>query len=148
MRYGFLVDADNCIGCRTCAVACKDANSYELGVGFRNVKAYSVGTYPDVRTYRVSYVDAEPKMSPKTGKECMCDFCAHIQAEGEQPACVASCPMRAIEYGVLEDLVAAHPHARIVDSFPALEKADLEQPFCKYIIKDVMLDEDFEEILI
>ena len=55
MAYGFLVDANNCIGCRTCAVACKDANSYELGVGFREVRAFATGEYPEVRQYNVPF---------------------------------------------------------------------------------------------
>lgn len=30
MRYGMVVDLDRCIGCRTCAVICKDHNARYL----------------------------------------------------------------------------------------------------------------------
>ena len=47
-RIGFLVDATNCIGCHTCEVACKDANNYLLGCGFREVASFACGQFPDV----------------------------------------------------------------------------------------------------
>lgn len=40
-----------------------------------------------------------------------CDGCIQLRANGEQPACVASCLMRALEFGPIEDLIAAHPDA-------------------------------------
>lgn len=148
MTYGFLVDANNCIGCRTCAVACKDANSYELGVGFREVRTYVTGAYPEVRQYNVSFVDASPRTAPKTGETCKCDFCAAIRGEGEQPACVAACPMRAIEWGDLDEIRAKHDGKRIESSFPAIEALGQAQSHCLYVLKDCMLDTDFDQIII
>lgn len=148
MSYGFLVDANNCIGCRTCAVACKDANSYELGVGFREVRAYVTGEYPEARQYNVAYVDANPRVAPKTGEEVRCNFCAHIRAEGEQPACVAACPMRAIEWGDLDEICVKHEGKRIASSFPAIEELGQAQKHCLYIVKDCMLDEDSDLLAI
>ena len=31
-RKGFFFNQDNCIGCRTCQIACKDKNDNEIGV--------------------------------------------------------------------------------------------------------------------
>lgn len=40
-----------------------------------------------------------------------CDACKQLREAGEQPACVAACPMRAIEFGPYDELMAAHPDA-------------------------------------
>ena len=33
-----------------------------------------------------------------------CDFCADLVGAGGRPACVTACPMRALDFGPLEDL--------------------------------------------
>lgn len=40
-----------------------------------------------------------------------CDTCKPLRDLGESPMCVAACPLRAIEFGEWDDLVAAHPDA-------------------------------------
>jgi anaerobic dimethyl sulfoxide reductase subunit B (iron-sulfur subunit) len=45
-----------------------------------------------------------PQLIEKEGKAAKCDFCADIIDRGEDPACVASCPMRALHYGDVEEL--------------------------------------------
>ncbi len=40
-----------------------------------------------------------------------CDGCKQLRDAGEDPACVASCPMRALEFGPIEELASAHPDA-------------------------------------
>ncbi len=37
VRYGMVIDVDRCIGCRTCAVICKDANAQPEGVWWNRV---------------------------------------------------------------------------------------------------------------
>ncbi len=37
-----------------------------------------------------------------------CNFCADYLAEGKPPSCVAACPMRALDYGELEELERRH----------------------------------------
>lgn len=44
----------------------------------------------------------------KIGK---CDGCLDLLTRGEAPACIAACPMRAMEFGLLEELQARHPEA-------------------------------------
>ena len=38
-----------------------------------------------------------------------CDGCINLRAAGEKPACVAACPMRALDFGPIDELRAAHP---------------------------------------
>lgn len=40
-----------------------------------------------------------------------CDACKPLRESGEHPACVAACPMRALEFGPIDELAAAHPNA-------------------------------------
>ena len=45
-----------------------------------------------------------PQYNEKIFKSNKCDFCQDLQAKGEEPVCVAACPMRAIEFGPVEEL--------------------------------------------
>ncbi|BAK44193.1 4Fe-4S dicluster domain-containing protein [Eggerthella sp. YY7918] len=52
-----------------------------------------------------------PQYIESLQKTHKCDACIQLRGAGEQPACVAACPMRALEFGSIEDLRAAHPDA-------------------------------------
>jgi anaerobic dimethyl sulfoxide reductase subunit B (iron-sulfur subunit) len=62
-----------------------------------------------------SCATACPYSAPSLDKETMkmekCDFCRELLAEGETPACVAACSMRAIEYGDIGTLKSRYPEA-------------------------------------
>ncbi len=45
-----------------------------------------------------------PQYDPKAGRVVKCNMCLGRTAEGEPPACVAACPLRAIEVGPFEDV--------------------------------------------
>ena len=45
-----------------------------------------------------------PKYLEKEGKAGKCDFCVDLIDKGEDPACVASCNMRVLKYGDIEEL--------------------------------------------
>lgn len=75
MAFGFYFDMTRCIGCRACQVACKDKNRLGVGTLYRGVKSYTVGTFPDVKTYSYS---------------ASCNHC-------EDPICMKNCPVGAIE---------------------------------------------------
>jgi anaerobic dimethyl sulfoxide reductase subunit B (iron-sulfur subunit) len=74
-QYGFDFDADKCVQCHACEVACKSFNSGELGVRWRRVVSIWDGQYPNVTTRSISLA------------------CMHC---GE-PACEAVCPTGAIK---------------------------------------------------
>lgn len=85
MRYGFYFDADKCIGCKTCVMACKDVKNLPSGVSYRRVYNIAAGTWQegpdgipvpaDVYSYSVSIA------------------CGHCK----EPSCVAACPQKAIQ---------------------------------------------------
>jgi anaerobic dimethyl sulfoxide reductase subunit B len=45
-----------------------------------------------------------PQFNPNKFKSDKCDFCMDLLEKGEDPVCVSSCRMRAIEYGPIEEL--------------------------------------------
>ncbi len=74
VTYKFLFDADLCIGCSACEVACKIKNEVPVGSRRRGVVEIERGKYPNVQKYSVSLA---------------CMHCA-------DPSCMAACPTRAI----------------------------------------------------
>ena len=54
-----------------------------------------------------------------------CDFCVDLQAKGEQPVCVATCPLGAIKFGPIDELRAKYGS---VDSVKGLPEASITHP--------------------
>lgn len=106
-------DWERCIGCRYCEVACP------YGVNYFNWKEPSKNYYlpwdgqgdGNVPPYRNPDLDERhgPEQRPIAGggryKGVMekCTFCAHRLDKGQLPACVRSCPTRALRFGDRED---------------------------------------------
>lgn len=79
-RYAMVIDTKRCIGCNSCAVACKSENNVPNNIWWN--KAYTIGG-DNVDTPEGVYPDL--KMSHRT---LACQHC-------ENPACTRSCPVRA-----------------------------------------------------
>jgi anaerobic dimethyl sulfoxide reductase subunit B (iron-sulfur subunit) len=73
-QYGFCFDADKCVLCRACEVACKAANNVEPGIKWMRVVEIWGGVYPNVT--RAFFTLA----------------CMHCG----KPTCVEACPTGAI----------------------------------------------------
>ncbi len=87
------VDANTCIGCRYCMVACP--------YGARQfVESASAEYFPGK-----GLTPYETLMSSKhqTGTVEKCTFCQDRLAQGLQPACVITCPVVAMTFGDIED---------------------------------------------
>jgi DMSO reductase iron-sulfur subunit len=62
-----------------------------------------------------------PQYNEAAGVMTKCDFCKDEIDAARPPACVAACPMRALDYGPLEDLQAKY--GRLAGVFPMPEPA-------------------------
>lgn len=68
-----------------------------------------------------------PQFREEIGKVGKCDMCKDLIANGENPACIDACPMRAIEYGELEELKAKYGNES-VNELPTLPLASITSP--------------------
>lgn len=75
-----------------------------------------------------------------------CDACIELRANGEQPACVAACPMRALEFGPIDELAAAHPDA--VKDIAILPDSSTTSPCTLIDARPAALEDDFVEVLL
>lgn len=73
-QYGFYFDADRCVQCRTCEVACKSVHNIEPGIKWMRVVDIWGGVYPNVTR----------------------DFFALACMHCGKPACIEACPTGAI----------------------------------------------------
>ncbi|MBL4584304.1 MAG: dimethyl sulfoxide reductase anchor subunit [Pseudomonadales bacterium] len=85
-QHGFVLNADNCIGCHACEAACSEKNDNPAHIAFRSVGFVEGGTHPDYQRLNISMA---------------CNHC-------EDPVCLKGCPTGAYtkfaEYGaVLQD---------------------------------------------
>lgn len=190
-QFGFYYDADNCIGCHSCQVACKDTNRLMVGENFRTVKTYCTGSGYTPGMYHISMACnhcAQPNCIPACPEgalvrneeglvvvdeqactgcgDCLdacpyhaitmmaegivgkCDGCIDLRAQGEQPACVATCPQRVLELGDIEDLGRRHQGENLNPDAAPLGNASSVKPNLVMRIKDCMTDADYDEIVI
>ena len=124
-QYGFYFDSSRCTGCKTCELVCKDYHDLGPGILFRRVYDYEGGAWArkDEETglvnsdpavcigcgtcrsacpYDAPRIDADSNVSRK------CDGCLARVREDEEPMCVGACPLRALEFGPIEELREKH----------------------------------------
>lgn len=74
-----------------------------------------------------------------------CDACKALRDAGRNPVCVDACPMRAIEFGELDELRAAHGDD-LTSELPVLPSADVTHPNLLLRASVGALREDFREV--
>ena len=134
-QYAFYFDSTRCTGCRTCEMACKDYKDSSEGIHFRKVYDYEGGTCS---------MDDDGQFSSQAFVYHMSLGCQHcndpacvqvcptgamhkdaetglvsVDAEGKNPICVDACPLRALEFGPLEDISGMGEVADIAPLPPA-----------------------------
>lgn len=87
-QYGFLIDIDNCYGCKTCSMACKSENRTAPGVLWRRVREFN-GESPATQGFI--------SMS--------CNHC-------DDPQCMKVCP--ADTYHKRDDGIVVQDHERCI----------------------------------
>lgn len=85
-----IVDSAKCIGCGACAKACP----------------WGAPQYFEA-------LEKTPLGSPEHPHMTKCDMCVDRLRAGLKPACVASCPGRALECGPMDELRKLHPEATL-----------------------------------
>ncbi|MFB3163151.1 DMSO/selenate family reductase complex B subunit [Neobacillus sp. 179-J 1A1 HS] len=60
-----------------------------------------------------------PQYNKETFKSNKCNFCMDLQEKGEDPVCVATCPLGAIEYGPIEELRKKYGDIRQIKGMPS-----------------------------
>ncbi|MBO4352864.1 MAG: hypothetical protein J5818_05165 [Eggerthellaceae bacterium] len=135
-KLGFYFDAESCIACHTCQVACKDVHGLPVGTNYRIVRSFCTGSGWEPRIYHISL--------PAQG----CDLCKSLRDIDEEPACVVSCPMRAIEFGDIEELRAKHAGEPLEDHCAAIANEDMCNKNFVMRVKNCMMDPDFDEYFV
>ncbi len=79
--------------------------------------------------YEAPQFGAEPEARMQ-----MCNFCPERLAEGKKPTCVDSCPLRALDAGPLEEIVAKYGDTRKAAGF-----ADTERTQPSLVVKPAIL---------
>ena len=99
------------LGCQHCAMPAymakcpQGAIEKDTKTGLVHInqeKCTGVGACVETCPYNVPIVDKA------LGKGVKCDGCADRVAEGKSPICVEACPLRALEFGDIEELRAKH----------------------------------------
>jgi len=171
------VDSTRCTNCRTCEIACKDANNAGVGRRMRRVRTFEGGEFPAIFAYNISmscnhcedpacvqqcpakaYAKREsdgvvihdpekcigcryctwvcpygaPQYDQNEGRVWKCNFCVEELDRGETPACVSACPLRAIEFGPLDE-ITKKPGATIEILFSP--SSGLTRPSVRYRVR-------------
>ncbi|MGI5840199.1 MAG: 4Fe-4S dicluster domain-containing protein [bacterium] len=106
-QYGFFVDLTRCVGCRTCAVACRDWHSGGTESARREVKTFETGRFPAVTVCHLPLACCHCA-DPACRKVCPAGVFTKRQKDGAViidsakclgcRRCLAACPYGAPKY--------------------------------------------------
>ena len=75
-----------------------------------------------------------------------CDSCKALRDQGMNPVCVDACPMRALEFGDIDELKKAHGDD-LVSEIPILASASITTPNVLIKPRKAALESDYREIV-
>lgn len=85
-----------------------------------------------------------PVMREDEGIAGKCDACASLRAAGGNPACVDACPMRALDFGDLDELEAKYGPG-LASEVPYMPSAEITRPSLLIKVKEGASLEDARE---
>ncbi len=88
----------------------------------------------------------QPKYFPEKGVSGKCDGCYGIRQAGGEPACVAGCPNRALEFGDIDELKKKHGGKLDEGSITVLPDPSMTHPHVLIKAKDCAFDDSAKEI--
>ena len=88
----------------------------------------------------------QPKFIEELGVSGKCDGCYGLRQAGGEPACVAGCPNRALEFGDIDELRAKHGEGLDDGTIAVLPSRDETQPHVLIKTKDCAFDENYKEV--
>ena len=87
-----------------------------------------------------------PQYFPEKGVSGKCDGCYGLRANGDQPACVAGCPNRALDAGDVDELRKKYGSDLDKGTIVVLPSPDLTQPNLLVKTKDLAFDSSAVEL--
>ncbi|RNL45060.1 4Fe-4S dicluster domain-containing protein [Paraeggerthella hongkongensis] len=139
--YSFAATCNHCMN-PACVEACPNSAMYidEEDGTVQHDDSKCIGCQYCVKAcpYGVPQYIEESKLTHK------CDGCIQLRKNGEVPACVAACPMRAIEFGSYDELLAAHPEA--VSDVAVLPNSAETSPCTLINPKPAALEQDYRPV--
>ena len=88
-----------------------------------------------------------PQYVEEGGIIAKCDSCRPLREAGLNPVCVDACPMRAIEFGDMDELRQKHGDD-LVSELSFIPSSDLTHPNLLIKAKDAVKEGDFHEVAI
>ena len=90
----------------------------------------------------------EPQIVPEMNVMRKCNSCKPLRDAGMNPVCVDACPMRAIEFGDLDEIRARHEGESLVADLPCLPYSTTTAPSLLVHPKDAALEEDYKQTIL
>lgn len=121
-QYAFYFDQSRCYACHACSVACKDWNGIELGP--EKWMMVAVLVIDEKCDGCRKCLEACPYGSPKFASDApgtkmtKCTMCYDRLENGDKPLCVESCPLRAFDFGTLEEMESKYGTNRQLEGMP------------------------------
>ncbi|EHQ91499.1 4Fe-4S dicluster domain-containing protein [Desulfosporosinus youngiae] len=84
-----------------------------------------------------------PKFIKETGRAGKCDGCKELRDKGKAPVCIDACPMRALEWGDIDQLKAKHGGA--TTELPILPHPSVTNPSVLIKAKTLAFQSDFQK---
>ena len=124
------IDYQKCIGCQQCVKACPyGMRIYDGGANYNQ----PLTTYEQRTSYEYNKAWSRTGEQTPVNKVRKCHYCLHRIENGQQPACVESCPGKARVFGNVNDFTSEVSRLPQSDTLQCLKKQLGTQPRTSYV---------------